>query len=474
MPKTGLTRRQVLAGLSAAPFVVSGMAAAGSGTTSHKKSRSNHDYDVIVVGGGFSGIAAARDCQRAGLRTAVLEARNRLGGRTFSSRLGKDHVELGGTWVHWSQPFVWSELTRYGLHVEESPQPGPGGDVVLMMDGKPVRLPYNTIGAEWEDALQKFFVEARTIWPRPFDGAFAWEEIKKRDTLTVVDRFKELKLTPRQILLFTAWIETCSHGPVAEASYTEMLRWWALGGYTTEGQFNSTGRYMIVEGTSGLIDCMVKEANADIHLRTPVKQIEQDNSGVIIHTTSGKRLSAQAAILALPMNVLDKIDCKPALAPLKLEAARKRHTGVGLKALMRVKGDLGNIQLLAPGGYGIGYCWPYRPSDGSTTVLVAFGDDAKAMNVNSKESTQAALRQFLPNIEVEECMGYSWTTDPYSLGTWCCYRPGGITRYWNALKQDEGRLYMAGADISDGWRGFIDGAIGSGIDAAQRVIKRLL
>ena len=78
-------------------------------------------YDVVIIGGGFAGVTAARDLQKRGLSTIVLEARDRLGGRTFYEERNGFHVELGGTWIHWTQPFVWAEKECYGLEVQETP-----------------------------------------------------------------------------------------------------------------------------------------------------------------------------------------------------------------------------------------------------------------------------------------------------------------------------------------------------------------
>src|SRR5918992_3458642 len=81
------------------------------------------DFDVIVVGGGFAGLTAARELGHAGRRVLVLEARDRLGGRAYTSHLAGSHIELGGAFVHWFQPHVFAEMTRYGISHEIPPEP---------------------------------------------------------------------------------------------------------------------------------------------------------------------------------------------------------------------------------------------------------------------------------------------------------------------------------------------------------------
>ena len=80
-------------------------------------------YDVIVVGAGLAGLTAARELRHAGRRVLVLEARDRLGGRAYTSTLAGSDIELGGAHVHWFQPHIFAEMTRYGISFRVLPIP---------------------------------------------------------------------------------------------------------------------------------------------------------------------------------------------------------------------------------------------------------------------------------------------------------------------------------------------------------------
>src|SRR5579871_4205719 len=80
-------------------------------------------HDVIVVGGGFAGVTAAREAALRGRSVLLLEARDRLGGRTWTAPWEGVPIEYGGGWVHWHQPHTWSEITRAGARVALSEDP---------------------------------------------------------------------------------------------------------------------------------------------------------------------------------------------------------------------------------------------------------------------------------------------------------------------------------------------------------------
>jgi len=75
-------------------------------------------YDVVVVGAGYCGLTAARNAAIAGLKVLLLEGRDRIGGRSWSSNIGGYPFEMGGTWVHWGQSNVWHEVVRYQMEGE--------------------------------------------------------------------------------------------------------------------------------------------------------------------------------------------------------------------------------------------------------------------------------------------------------------------------------------------------------------------
>lgn len=105
-------------------------------------------------------------------------------------------------------------------------------------------------------------------------------------------------------------------------------------------------------------------------------------------------------------------------------------------------------------------------------VLVAFGPPG-GMNVNDRDSVQHAVRTLLPDAVVVKAAGHDWSADEFSDGAWCWYKPNQLTKYLKSLQTREGNLFFASADAANGWRGFIDGAVESGLRAAREVLHAL-
>ena len=228
----------------------------------------------------------------------------------------------------------------------------------------------------------------------------------------------------------------------------------------------------LVKGTRELIESIAAQATlADIRLNSPVRRVDQTDEQVRVELASGDAVSAPAAVIALPMNVLNSVEFEPPLSEIKRTASSERHAGAGQKCYVRVKGDIGNVSVLAPEEQAVNWAVTYaHGAEGSW--LVVFSANPARLPMSSFDDVagmQAALQPLLPGVEVERIIGWDWVNDPLALGTWCIYRPGQLARVLPDLRTTEGRLFFAGADWAIAWRSFIDGAIESGYRAARDI-----
>lgn len=492
MPRGAASRRAFLKGLGG----VVGAAALPVGAAAASDGGSGHDWDVVVIGGGFAGVSAARELRHAGQRVLLLEARQRLGGRTFTVRLGGGLFELGGTWIHSTQPHVFAEVQRYGLDLVET-QPGVP-QRLLWWDGERAReagvregLPLLrealcASGAPVPDAprsvlaglallarqMGDFHAGADTAFPRPFDPFFtdAW---RAADALSIRDRLDRIGLSEDSHRgLLEGVLGASAHGSFQEASFAEMLRWWALSGLDLQRYSDSVARYRLRDGTARLVEAMVEDGRPAVRLGTIVSDVMQHASGVEVHTRRGERFTAQAVVVALPLNVLEQVRFTPDLHPAKRAAFREGHAGRGIKLHARVRGSLPPLSLFAPESEPLSSVFTVGDS-GEDTELVGFGTDPERIDAHSPAAVQWFLRRFLPDVQVTDTLAYDWHLDPFSRGTWCVLRKGQMSRVLSVLGEPEGRVHFAGADHALGWRGFIDGAIESGTRVARQVLSQL-
>lgn len=469
-----LDRRRFLRGTGALAVGTAGLGAAGVARSESSPGACKTpgcDADVVVIGGGFAGAAAARDCGENGLKTVLVEARNRLGGRTFTSTFAGHEIELGGTWIHWTQPFVWAEKERYNLEVIQTPGATPDR-MLVHHDGQTRDLTEEDLVAVMQ-GFQALTADAREVLPQPFDIRQNWEGVLKAEKLSAMDKMNQLDLTTVQRIVLESLCASAAHNTASNWCYVDLLRWSALAGY---GDFllmmDSAARFKLKDGTISLLEAMLEDGKPDVRLSTPVKRVEDLGDKVRVTTSSGEVITAGAVICTVPMNVLPSIDFTPSLDERVVKASQIGHTGVGVKLFIKARGQQGNINCVASETHPLPMVFTYKEAK-DHTLLCSFPVNPQAIDYYDEEAVQAALRDFLPGVEVESVFLYDWMLDPYSKGTWAHYRPGWISEYLDVFGKDMGRILFATGDHGEGWRGFIDGAIGGGIRAAERASTML-
>ena len=393
------------AAVGAAATVLTGAQASGAAA-------GDKEYECIVIGGGFAGVTAAREAGRAGMRTLLLEARNRLGGRTFTSEFADHKVELGGAWVHWTQPHVWAEIMRYGLDVIETPGAA-AEEFIYRENNKAMRRPADEVWDDFAQGVNTFCAEAGELFPRPFEPFLTESAWRARDHLTVAQRLSELGLSGRQHYFADSFCGGVTHNYPDVCGYIDVLRWYALAGFTAEGVMNAAARYKLKEGTKSLIDKMIEEGKPEVRLNTVVEKVSQSGGKVSVVTEGGERFTALAAIVTLPLNVLKDVEFSPALSTEKLAASGEEHGGHGTKAYIRLRGDLGNIFIAGASDEAFQSLFTYA-RDTEHTLLVAFGPSREAIDVIDEGAVQQWLRKYISNAEVDASFGYDWILDPFS------------------------------------------------------------
>jgi monoamine oxidase len=424
--------------------------------------------DAIVIGGGFAGVTAARELTLAGLQCTLIEARDRLGGRTWYRDWGGDDIEMGGAWVHWHQPHAWAELTRAGQGVGRTD----GAEVISWNVGGERRTgPMEERHAIALRAWNRFVAPAAEVLPRPHDPLFALEALAPIDAQTIEQRLGELGLSEEEHDVIAAELEALAHGYLDDAGAVSVLRWHALSGFSLELTQETGGVFTFGAGTRGLIDAMAAQAPFAQWLSTPVESVGRVSDGVEVRTHKGDVLRARTCVLAVPLNVLPHIGFDD-LSAAKRAAIALGQASRGIKLWLRVRGESRGISAIAP-AHLFGYLMTDRLFADGSQLLIGFGRDASAIDTDDREAVQKALDELVPGLEILDTIAHDWLADEFARGTWAIHRPGWYTRHHAAMRQPEGGLVFAGSDLADGWSGFIDGAIESGVRAAQQVRSML-
>lgn len=424
---------------------------------------SDDKFDVIVVGAGFAGATAARDLGESGKRVLVLEARNRVGGRTWAKPVGDGtkKLEMGGGYflpasVH---PLVNAEIDRYGKKLLG--MSAPAERYIWDLDGEVIHgfpLPMDEIRG-LEEAIHRI----KTDCERITFGQELSEDLADLD-ISAAEYFASVGAGPKLQDLLTLFAGLISGGKAEDSSALYLL-WKVAGlGNSPWAYFEAFGR-KLEGGTTSLVEAILADSGADVRLETPIARVVQDDSGVTVTTVAGESFTAGRAIVAVPVNCWEDIEFSPALSPQKQQMAEEKHMSRARKVWAVLENVPPTIMMGSSPDQFSAVMADSRWGEG--VLHCCFKSVAADLPGVTPEIVQDQMSRTMPEAKVTEVFTHDWNVDPYAKGAMIAHRKGRALALMDAIRRPEGRLAFAGSDVSSTYTSWIEGAVESGHATAR-------
>jgi len=444
------------------------------------------EADVIVVGAGLAGLAAARAVSAAGASVLVIEARDRVGGRVLNHDIGDGKVvEVGGQWIGPTQDRL-AELARE-LGVQTFPTHA-SGDNLLEYGGSLRRysgaIPRinPVVLVDVQQAQTRLNRLARKV---PLDAPWKASKAAKLDGQTAATWMRRNMATKSGRMLLELGVEAVWAAQPEDMSLLHMLFYIHSAGslellFETEGGAQQD-RFV---GGSQLIPVRMAEGlGAErLALSAPVRRIEHGADGVTVHA-DGVVARGRRAIVAIAPTLAGRIAYDPPLSGYRDQLTQRMPLGTVAKCMAVYEEPFWRAEGLS--GQATSERGPVRlmfdnsPPDGSPGVLLGFleGRHARELGRLAPEERRAAVidcfaRVFGPRAaSPAEYVERLWAEEEWTRGCYGCHMPtGGWTGYGPALRAPVGPLHWAGAEYAQVWNGYMDGAVRSGDAAAGEVL----
>jgi monoamine oxidase len=444
--------------------------------------------DVAVIGAGLAGLTAARAVRAAGRSVAVIEARDRVGGRTLNEPIGGGaEVEVGGQWVGPSQKRVGALIEELGL--ETFPTYTDGANLFerrgALRRYKGTIPKLNPVAlAETGVTLSRINRMARKIDP---EEPWAAPEAAEWDSQTFASwiRRNVRTRTGRDLMRLAIWAVWAAEPE--DLSLLHVLFYIRSAG-SFEVLLDTAGGAQdsrVVGGTQRISLRMAEDLGDSVLLGRPVRRIGQDGDGVTI-TADGAGVRAARTVVAMGPNLAGRIDYDPPLPAVRDGLTQRMGVGSVVKCMAvydepfwRRDGLSGQVTS-ADGPVSVTYdnSVPGHPAG----VLLAFLEGRAARQAcdlpqgERRELVVRCLERFFgPRAgRPERYLDKAWPEDPWSRGCYGGFMPTGAwAENGPALRRPEGRIHWAGAETAILWNGYMDGAVSSGERAAAEALAAL-
>jgi putrescine oxidase len=444
------------------------------------------ETEVAVVGGGIAGLTAASALDAEGVDVAVLEARDRVGGRTWNTEIGGEANELGGQWVAPYQSAMHETLERLGIELFPSFRDGEH----VFVDPAGVSHRYSGHDAPMGSASEQAFEAADAkldSMAKELDPEAPWEhpDAAELDALTFEEWLRREVDDEMARDLLRSWL---AGGFLAKPAHTFSLLqglWMISGAGGTFELFEPEQclAYRVVGGSQLIAQRLAEGLGERVSLNAPARSIRWSDGGVEV-ASDGLTVRARRAIVAVPPNLTNSIAFDPALPAWRMRMSQALSQGSINKVLAVYETPFWRDEGLSGQGFApyelVRELYDNSPPSASAGVLTTFlaGENAERAGRMSAADRRTEIldgmakyvgpRATEPVDYIEtDWSGQEWTRGAYGTS----FGPGGLTRFGEDIRRPVGPIHWACTDIAGVGHIHMEGAIRSGRRAAEACLR---
>lgn len=441
--------------------------------------------DVVVIGGGYSGLSAAWALHKLGRSVIVLEARDRVGGRAWTEKVpGGGWVDNGGQWIGPGQTRILELAEEMGVATFPTFQ---DGQYLLVFAGR--RVAYSTDdptqldlpvpdddNAELLAALAEIDTLSKTV---PAHAPWEAERAREWDTQTAATWIEEnLRTAGAKFILHAAIVGYFSVEP-CDLSFLHLLFYISSAGGLEQLEESSL-IWRFEEGAQEIPNRVAERLGDRVRYRSPARGIDQSGDRVVVHADGGS-VEGSRVIVAVSPQLASRIQYQPDLPPSRDQYMQRMPLGSVIKchavyprAFWRDDGM--NGQLVSDEE--VNSTFDNSPDHGVPGILVGFLEGSVARRWHERPEQEVREKMLATFVEhfgpqaAEPSHFYyaNWGAEPWSRG---CYAgiptPGTWIGYRDAVRKPVGRIHWAGTEASTEWAQYMEGAVRSGQRAAAEV-----
>ncbi|TXC08648.1 hypothetical protein FocTR4_00004185 [Fusarium oxysporum f. sp. cubense] len=457
------------------------------------------NFQVVIVGAGLSGLRATREVHNAGLSYIVLEAMDRVGGKTLSVQAsdGNGVVDLGASWINdTSQSEIYKLAKEFGFDLVEQRTEGSSlyRDEMGQVHCIPFEMPAKLEPKQLKEVEQFMQILSDYAERCDIDDPSNVPDAKYLDSVTVAEfiaGFKDPSASPLVNSITRSLLGVESDEPSALFFLDILKRGTGLKNVISD--FKDGAQYLRNrQGNQAFCDRLAAGLNSgSVKISSAVKAITQkEGEDCLVETINGDVYRANRVIVSVPTPLYPLIHFEPSLPPAKKKLGDSAKSGYYIKTI---------LVYAEPWWHSAGLSGVYSSTDGpvvfthdtcipqdgqySITCFHAGDPGRKWSKLPAEERKQVVLQDIctafgtvVDNIpEPINVIEKDWTKDPWAQGgPGPVWRPGFLAgESGKAIAEPFGNIHFVGTETSSVWRGYMDGAVRSGIRGGQEVVTSL-